>query len=142
MTANHLRILLLAGVTGALARESNYTAPSSVQTSCAGKQWTDRQVIVKTSELDELPVLASQKNPYPKSCPVADGLEGYVVYVAVVDGEGRIDPANAKLVSTDGPDFTRIAVDGFPLTRFWPACKNGKPVATRVKYVVHVDCRD
>ena len=136
-----LGLLLIALVAYVGAAERHYTPTSPSLTSCAGKPWVDNGVVVAPSDVDENPRLASSVNPYPDNCPVANGLEGDVIFVAVVDGEGRIDPSKARLVSTAGPDFTRIALDGFPLTRFWPACKGDEPVATRIKYRVHVDCR-
>jgi hypothetical protein len=141
MSTAYLRIAVLAIAALLPSSGVRLEAASPQKTSCAGKPWKSRDFIAKPSEVDEQPLLASYVNPYPDSCPVADGLEGYVVFIVVVDGEGNIDPRDAKLVSTDGPDFTRIALDGFSLTRFWPACLDGEPVATRIKYRVRVDCK-
>ena len=82
------------------------------------------------SELDQIPVVRTQKQPHYPAALKKAGVNGEVVVGFVVNEQG--DVGDVKVVRSSDQRFDRAATDAVRQWTFSPGMKNGKPVNVRI----------
>ena len=76
-------------------------------------------------------VISAGRPVYPDSLR-AQGIEGRVVVLVVVDSTGQAQPGTATVLRSPHPGFNQAAIDFVNGARFRPARYHGRPVAATV----------
>lgn len=99
------------------------------KTSTVQESGTD---IVDMSELEKRPEAVSQVAPvYPAELRKAK-IEGAVTIVCLVSAQGRVEEAQVE--NSSRPEFEKPALDAIRKWKFRPGVKDGKDVATYLRY--------
>jgi TonB family protein len=75
---------------------------------------------------------------YPAALRQA-GVTGRVTLSFVVNGKGAVDSTSLAIVSSTNPAFEAPSRIMMLATSFWPGCRGGKPVRTRVQQAIAFD---
>ena len=104
---------------------------ASRPTSCAGLTSTD-STVYDTTQVTERPSLRTA--PELKYPPLQRDLliGGRVIMAVVVRPDGTTDQSSVQLVQTVDPAIDREALRWILSVSYWPACRDGRPVNTRV----------
>ena len=100
----------------------------------AAPQESGGQEIVDMSELEKRPEAVSQVAPaYPPEMRKAK-IEGAVTLLCLVNSQGRVEEVQVE--NSSRPEFEKPALEAIRKWRFRPGVKDGKDVATYLRYPI------
>lgn len=123
----------------ALPIEEQHISPSSAQGITPGLT-TSKLVLpdsyYEVSELDTVPASQQAIEPQYPTTALASQISGEVQLEMLVDERGAIE---SLLVLESSPPgiFDQAAIDAFQDKKFEPGLRNGRPVKSRLKIMVH-----
>jgi protein TonB len=118
----------------AFGRTFSPTPGAATTTGSPGGSWVN--------VLEEPPQALSGPLPlYPELLRVA-GIQGGVVFEAIVDTTGRIEPGSLTLISTTHPGFVASARQALLATLFRPARVGGRAVRVQVRLPIEFTLRN
>lgn len=132
-----VRTAILSLCLGALGCSAARVSSHQIQqlrtepTSCATAPSAD-STIYDTTQVHEQPV--------PRSVPAFEypaearkrGMQGRVVVLAVVSPEGGVEPSSVTIATSAQALLDAEARRAISLATFWPACRDGAAVRTRI----------
>ncbi|MBK7596348.1 MAG: TonB family protein [Gemmatimonadetes bacterium] len=77
---------------------------------------------------------------YPAALRQA-GVSGRATLSYIVNGDGAVDSTSVTVVSATNPAFEAPSRTVVAATRFWPGCRDGTPVRTRVTQAIMFDAK-
>lgn len=109
---------------------SNLSDP--LPTTCATTPPLDGDRIYDTTEVAERPRVRLSAQPrYPVKLAY-EGIQDTVTAMFVVTASGRVDPASIVVLKASHPELARATVTFLQEAVYWPACRDGRPVAVRL----------
>jgi TonB family protein len=107
-----------------------------VPTTCAGTPSADTTVYDSTQVSERAAPRSVPRGEYPAAAR-EQKIQGRAVVAAVVNGEGHVDTTSITLTTSGNALLDAEARRIVSLARFWPACRDG--VAVRSRIVVPFD---
>jgi Gram-negative bacterial TonB protein C-terminal len=115
-----------------------HSAAPARPTSCATAQASDSAVHA-LSDVSEAPVLRGFDVLITAGGPVTGSVRYHVLASVIVNADGRVEPDSVRLLERTETSFDDNAVAFARGLRFWPACRDSKPVRVRVEYPVNYE---
>lgn len=131
---------VVSGVAVALLAACASTPPAPTTTAaapmpaCAGA--VADTAVYTFDQVDVPPAYRSGPAPlYPPDLR-RQGVNGRVTLSYVVQGDGTVDASTLAVTKSTNPAFEAPSLTMMRATQFWPGCRGGKPVRTRVQQSV------
>jgi len=102
-----------------------------VPTSCAGAPSPDTTVYDSTQVTERAAPRTVPKPEYPEAAR-SKKIQGRTVITAVVSTDGAVDSASIEVTTSAHPLLDAEARRLVSLTTFWPACRGGVAVRSRI----------
>jgi TonB family protein len=107
-------------------------------TPCAGAVATD-SATYDTTQVTERPRLRSGPLIQYPEAERTRHMQGRVIIAVTIDADGRVEQSSATIVRHVTPALDREAMDWVRRASYWPACRDTRPVRSRM--AVPVDFR-
>jgi len=100
----------------------------------------DARVLSANAVGEKPEILSGPPATYPEQLRLR-GIQGWVLLQAVVDTQGRVEPASLRVISYTDPGFMPVARAQLLQTRFRPARLDGQPVRVLVRVPINFTLR-
>ena len=105
-------------------------------TTCTGAPVVDDRTVYDSADVSELPTLRAFPRLLYPSRLMSEGVNGSVLLSLIVLADGQVLPDSIRVVQATNDGFIPNSLAFAKGLLYWPACREGRPVAARTHQLV------